>query len=326
MEEKVSVIIPMYNCEQTILPTLRSVLDQSYKPLETILVDDGSSDHTFGVCKKLGQRFSTVKIISQENAGVGAARNRGIKEAIGTHIAFCDHDDLWDIDKLERQIKMFSSHQVGLVYSGVRYKFSDGRVHNEKHEPYEFLEGHCFEELLLRNIIPSISAIVPKVIFQRVGMFSESKTMSGSDDRNMWLRIAHDYELRAVKETLVTHVITGYNFSLNETKMMHASLACLDDISKRFNFSTSSSKLALKAAYTEAYAHYGHNFFYRKDYKSARSCLLKSFIKGRRNGEILMMIAATVLSPTLVERLKKVFFRSARKELSRRKIDNWRKR
>ena len=304
MEKRISIVIPLFNSEETIAATVNSVLKQSYKPQELILVDDGSTDNTFRLCKKLCHQLSQVSYIYQTNKGVGAARNRGIKEAAGTHIAFCDHDDLWHFEKLERQIKLFDSDQIGLVYSGLNWKFHDGREKEEKPQTTIFLEGRCFEQLLIENVIPSMSVIVPRIVFERIGMFPESRLMSGSDDRNMWLRIAHDYEIRAVKKPLVTHVITGRNWSLKETKMMHASLACLNDVSQRFEFSTPQRRLALRKAYAETYAHYGRNFFHLKDYKSSRSCLFRALSKGRRNGDIWIMIAATFFLPTFIEKIK----------------------
>lgn len=87
--EKVSVIVPAYNCEKTIEKCITSLLDQSYRNVEIIVVDDGSIDNTYSVL----QKYSSVKVFRQKNCGVSCARNKGIKEASGKYIVFCDADD-----------------------------------------------------------------------------------------------------------------------------------------------------------------------------------------------------------------------------------------
>lgn len=102
----VSIIIPAYNRENTVAETIRSVQDQTYKNLELIVVDDGSTDKTYEVLKDFGD---TIKIIRQANAGVSAARNTGIKEAKGEIITFLDSDDLWLPQKIEKQVTILNA-------------------------------------------------------------------------------------------------------------------------------------------------------------------------------------------------------------------------
>lgn len=101
----ISVIIPVYNRERTIEKALMSVLDQTYKNLEVIVVDDGSTDQTKAIILK--QNDPRIRLISQENQGACVARNTGIEAASGTFIAFQDSDDEWLADKLEKQMKVF---------------------------------------------------------------------------------------------------------------------------------------------------------------------------------------------------------------------------
>ncbi len=98
----VSVIIPTYNREKVIREAAISVLKQTYRDLELIIVDDGSTDATARVVEELGD--PRVKYVVQENAGACVARNRGISVARGEYIAFQDSDDTWTADKLEKQI------------------------------------------------------------------------------------------------------------------------------------------------------------------------------------------------------------------------------
>jgi glycosyltransferase involved in cell wall biosynthesis len=99
----VSVVIPVYNCEKYLGEAIESVLAQTYRPIEVIVVDDGSSDHSAAVAA----RFPAVRYCAQPHAGPGAARNRGIALARGSFVAFLDADDLWVRDKVERQMAAF---------------------------------------------------------------------------------------------------------------------------------------------------------------------------------------------------------------------------
>ncbi|HEY1092631.1 MAG TPA: glycosyltransferase family A protein, partial [Burkholderiaceae bacterium] len=112
---RVSVVIPSYNAEGFIAETLRSVLAQSFTDFEIIVVDDGSSDRTPEIAEALG-----VRVLRQANAGVCAARNRGLAEARGEFICFLDHDDYWYPDKLAAQIAEFERDpELGVVYTDI---------------------------------------------------------------------------------------------------------------------------------------------------------------------------------------------------------------
>ena len=114
-ELKVSVIIPNYNYGLYLDKCIQSILTQTYTNIEVIFVDDGSSDNSLDVVSKYRDK---VRIYSQSNQGVNAARNLGISEAKGDLIALCDSDDYWMPNKIELQIeRMLSNSRIGLVYS-----------------------------------------------------------------------------------------------------------------------------------------------------------------------------------------------------------------
>ena len=107
MNAKVSVIIPNYNYARFIGEAIESVLAQTYQPLEIIVVDDASTDDSIKVIESFGDK---VKLIRQENGGVGKARNTGARNAGGDFLAFLDADDIWLPEKIEKQIKLFQSN------------------------------------------------------------------------------------------------------------------------------------------------------------------------------------------------------------------------
>lgn len=98
----ISVVIPAYNAESAIEKTVLCVLKQSYRDFEVIIVDDGSTDRTYEICNSISEKDGRVKVIRKENNGVSIARNVGIEYATGEYLVFCDSDDFWEIDYLDK--------------------------------------------------------------------------------------------------------------------------------------------------------------------------------------------------------------------------------
>ena len=111
----VSVVIPLYNCEKYILQSVQSILDQTYKRIELIIIDDGSTDSSLKIVKNIKDK--RVRIITKQNGGLAQARNSGISEARGELIGFLDADDYWHPSKIERHLIHFeSSSDIGLSF------------------------------------------------------------------------------------------------------------------------------------------------------------------------------------------------------------------
>ena len=124
MNDKVSIVVPVYNAEDCISDTIMSVLKQSYNEYELLLVDDSSTDNSRGIMA--GFLSDRVRMIENTEAkGAAGARNSGIGEATGRYIAFLDADDLWDPDKLTRQVRFMKEKDAAFSYTG--YEFADER-------------------------------------------------------------------------------------------------------------------------------------------------------------------------------------------------------
>ena len=129
---KVSIIIPIYNAENTIEKCISSILKQTYKDYELLLIDDGSTDNSLKVIKKYS-KYKNIRILNQENHGVAYTRNRGIKEATGDYIMFIDNDDFIDSDYIEKHITTISKENSDIVISGYRRINVENKVlHEEK--------------------------------------------------------------------------------------------------------------------------------------------------------------------------------------------------
>lgn len=123
---KISVIIPVYNTEKYVRKCIKSVISQSYKNLEIIVIDDGSTDNSLNICQEMAMTDTRISIYHQENGGVSVARNMGLTYATGEWVSFIDSDDYLDTDFYETLIKAVS-FDVSIICCGVRSIDEDGR-------------------------------------------------------------------------------------------------------------------------------------------------------------------------------------------------------
>lgn len=125
---KVSIIVPIYNAEKYLSKCIDSILNQTERNIEVILVDDGSSDNSRQICREYQKKDNRVKIIYQENAGVSAARNQGIAVAKGSYIGFVDADDWIEPEMYSRLLEEAKKTGADIVMCDVKTVYDDGRV------------------------------------------------------------------------------------------------------------------------------------------------------------------------------------------------------
>jgi glycosyltransferase involved in cell wall biosynthesis len=202
----VSVIVPLFNGEKTVQKTLESILVQKVE-LEVIVVDDGSTDRSVEIIKKLAEKDERIKYFYQKNSGSPAKpRNKGLKEATGEFVGFCDQDDIYYPEKLEKQIKAYEEckdrDKIGIIISSADLIDESGRVVGQNIKSFEgFMDSKEAYELLLKgDFITACSALVPRKIFDEIGCLDES--LKGVDDYDLWLRISQRYGILTIKEPL----------------------------------------------------------------------------------------------------------------------------
>ncbi|MFQ5792847.1 MAG: glycosyltransferase family 2 protein [Acidobacteriota bacterium] len=195
--ESLSVIIPTYNRADAVSRALRSVLGQSRPPDEIVVIDDGSTDET---PTRIPREFPHVRFIRQENRGVSAARNRGIREAKGRWLAFLDSDDEWLPRKLERQMDALRRHPEYLICHSDEIWIRRGRRVNpmKKHEKSG---GHLFQRCLPLCIISPSATVLHRKLFEEVGPFDEF--LPACEDYDLWLRVCALHPVLYVDEPLV---------------------------------------------------------------------------------------------------------------------------
>lgn len=198
---RVSVVIPTHD-RATVLPrALNSVLSQTYSDLEVLVVDDHSADETGLVVGAYTDQRVRYLEQDQNLNGVAAARNLGLRKAVGEFVAFLDDDDEWLPEKLAKQIPLFDSDaRVGLVYAGAVNIYSEERsaVRVAEHR------GYIYREMLVRNRIHGLSGVViRRNLVREVGFFDE--TLPAIEDYDYWVRICRRHYVDRVSEPLLRY-------------------------------------------------------------------------------------------------------------------------
>jgi len=263
MSAKVSVVIPIYNYGRFVAAAIQSVLEQTHPIAEIIVVDDGSTDNTAEAVARFGAK---VRYIKQENAGVCAARNNGVRNASGVFIAFLDADDIWYPEKIEKQMAKFAEDgEIGLVHCGMR-EF-DGESGETVHLHAQGKGGWLANELLLfvePAIVVSGSAIVVhRRAFEEVGGFDTN--LKVGEDWDFCYRIARKFKIGFVPELLVDYRNHGKNAHFN-VKEMERSMKIFYE--KAFKTNDENILRLRRQSYGNFHKVLAGSYFYSKDYAS----------------------------------------------------------
>lgn len=196
----VSVVIPVYNAEKTIVRTLKSVVNQTYKNIEILVVNDGSKDNSEQVIANYisQDNIANLRLVSKENGGVSSARNRGIDEANGDFIAFLDSDDFWLPNKIEKQLDVFEKNsQIDCVAT------------NMNKVVLKNLFGFSFEQItkitprmmMLKNFLCIQTVLVKKEAIKNTGYFIKRH----NEDANYMIRMGLKHNTYLLNEPLVIY-------------------------------------------------------------------------------------------------------------------------
>ncbi|MFZ1429556.1 MAG: glycosyltransferase family A protein [Geminicoccaceae bacterium] len=195
-EPVLSVVIPAYNVERYIEAAVRSALGQSFRDLEVIVVDDGSTDATPEILAQLGQQLDDprLRVVTRANGGLSAARNTGIKAGCSRLIGFLDGDDLWRPEKMARHVElMLADPRFGITFSDSEYLTDAGELTDRYHA--SSLARPTLWQMIRRNHIGNGSSpVVRRECFETAGLFNE--TLRSCEDYEMWARIVHSTRCR----------------------------------------------------------------------------------------------------------------------------------
>lgn len=185
----VSVVIPAYNAADTLPRALRSALEQTYAPLEVIVVDDGSTDGTATVAERFqGSTGPPVLVLRQQNQGPSAARNSAIKSAAGEFVAFLDADDRWFPEKLEHQVDLMQREGTRFSATGFHY-YAVAHDHegSEAFTDWRPDRAAVLDRMLVRNCIMTTTVCVARDLLDNAGLFDPA--ISYGEDYDLWMRI-----------------------------------------------------------------------------------------------------------------------------------------
>ncbi len=216
----VSAVMPVYNSEKYLAQTLDSVCAQTYRNLEIVIVDDGSFDSSRDIIKRKMPEYPNIVYIRQENAGVSAARNRGIRESRGAYIAFIDSDDLWDPTKIERQVEAMRETGMKACYCGQRNLFDhNGACVVDK---FRRITGDILVPFLRNEVWPMTSTwIVSRSLIDEHDIWFHKGTSWG-EDGEYFIKVAALAQVCAVVSNLTTYRIRKE--SLSGYKIEHRNL------------------------------------------------------------------------------------------------------
>jgi glycosyltransferase involved in cell wall biosynthesis len=202
----VSVVIPTFNRRDYITTALDSVLAQTYKNYEIVIIDDGSSDDTKEVLKPYQD---AIRYFYQENRGISGARNRGIRESRGSYIALLDSDDYWLPEKLKCQVDRITEEpECGMVATRCSSIAPDGTF-RKKNRPGK--SGWILNDIFKANFIRTSSALITRKCFDTVGLFDES--LPEGEEYDLWLRIAKQYPIAFINEPLTVYTDNPHGVS-----------------------------------------------------------------------------------------------------------------
>ena len=229
----VSAIMPVYRGEHFVAAAIESVLAQTYRSFELVIVNDGSPDGSAGVISRF-LPHPQIRYVEQPNAGVAAARNTGLANAKGAFIALLDQDDLWLPTKLERQIVYLGAHpEVGLVHSRVECIDAAGRPCPCTGAIAVYpLAGLCAGRLLLGNGIAPLTVLIRRSCLDEVGGFDQR--FAPADDWELWLRIARSQALGFMDEVTARYRVHDQMVSKDLSRMQQTVLSIMDSICERF--------------------------------------------------------------------------------------------
>ncbi len=194
---KISVVIPTYNRFNSIGRALDSILDQTYKPHEIIIVDDGSTD---GTRELIRDHYPSIKYFYQSRSGVSKARNKGIVESKAKWIAFLDSDDQWQPNKLEEQKNNLRQNPTILVSHTNEIWIRNGvRVNQmKKHQKYG---GYIFDKCLDFCRMSPSSIMIHRQVFEDIGNFDEDLLVC--EDYDLWIRVTSKFPVTYLDKPLI---------------------------------------------------------------------------------------------------------------------------
>ena len=301
--KRVSVVIPAYNKANLTVKVVESVLNQTYKDIEIIVVDDGSTDDTRQLICAYGDK---IKYVYKKNGGACSARNVGINLASGEYIGLLDCDDLYLPEKIKLSVDFLEKHpDFGFVHSAAYFTDDKDNILRIFSHYKSRRTGWIGKDLLFRDFICNSTVIVRKSCFKKVGFFDESIFTPG--DWDMWLRLAENYKAGYIDKPLVSYrVSSGYNLSHIE-QMKKEEFKILD---KAFLRNLDLNSYDKNKAISNIHYRCFISYLLTGNFSKAKSELISSIQKNKINLILSLLFLFLIFTPKRLQFLvkRKVFY------------------
>ncbi|MEB3047719.1 glycosyltransferase family 2 protein [Rhizobium mulingense] len=303
----VAVVIPAYNARDYIAETLQSVIDQTHRALEIIVVDDGSTDETASICRHFAVADPRIQFLSTENRGVAAARNTGIAASKAGYLAFLDADDLWHPTYVERMLSALHPlpDDWGAVYALHRLVDSQGYC-TRSGSSLSARESILIRHLVFRFVGNGSGFMVRRAVIDKIGGYDPSyakQGIGGCEDFDFELRTAEHFKIEAVPFGLVGYRVHAAAMSADRSRMARSLLAVYERCVAR---NPQLPDFVVSCARTSAHLYAFSKFAALKDWHSAAISLRQIYHHSPR-------LAAGVISALIVSKAT----RAAKRVLSR---------
>jgi glycosyltransferase involved in cell wall biosynthesis len=241
---RVSVIIPCYNAARYIAEALDSVLRQTHADTVAIVVDDGSTDGTAGICEGYGPRVQVIRLPG--NSGPSAARNAALQVADGDAIAFLDGDDRWHPEKIARQLALLAERDgCGLVHTAVRHIDSAGEEIERPGGaiPWRIADGECLGDLIAHNTITTSTVLVRRDV---LGADRFPVDLFAGEDWDLWLRLAARTRIGYLDEALTDYRVHDSNATRSLELVLNGRRAVAERVLARGGLRAAHRRAALR--------------------------------------------------------------------------------
>ncbi len=297
----VSVVIPLYNCEAFAAEAIQSVLAQTYKNFEIIVVNDGSTDGSAAAVRPFREK---IRYIEQKNSGSAVARNSGVNMAKGELIAFLDADDVWLPHRLEAHVEQFQlDPKLGLAHSD-RVLFDSATGQEFPEDDFMHLkgrDGYILRELFEYNFICTQSVMMRKACFDAVGLFDSN--FRAAQDYDLWLRTCEKYKARYIPGVVTRYRIhsgqISWKFDLSyesEKRVIEKFVQTHTGDSRPYWLTDE----CIQARLSELYYRFGHDCFHYRKLDQARNVFRESLKYNSKNYKAFAYWALASYAPGLV--------------------------
>jgi glycosyltransferase involved in cell wall biosynthesis len=280
----VTVVIPAYNMERYVERTLLSAVNQTYRNLKVLVVDDGSTDRTREIAERVARNHANLRVVSVPNGGVAAARNLGMEQADSLYVAFLDADDLWAPTKVEKQVASLAvhGHSEEWAASYALFRLIDTQDRVLDNGPTSRERGDFFEEHLVWNPLGNGSnLLVRRDAALAVGGFNSEYAragIGGNEDLELQLKLLRSHKIELVSEYLIGYRLHAAQMSADTTMMRLGRIAVIERITSEGTPSLGVRERALVQAYTAA----AKGFFLAGNWNEAANWGLASLRVSRR--------------------------------------------